>query len=73
MSKKKISEERQIVEKNGYTFETVWETYINVSDSPIDDSDNKKKYEEKLSNKVSTLNNKTSKISKIKNKGIKIK
>lgn len=65
--------EGKLLKKNGYTFETVWETYINVSDSPIDDFDNKKKYEEKLSNKISTLNNKTSKISKIKNKGIKIK
>ena len=70
MSKKKISEERTIVERNGYKFETIWEEYIDVNDSPINETE--QTINKKIKNKISTLNNKPSKISKINNKKIKI-
>ena len=71
MSKKKISEERTIVEKNGQMIEIVWERYIDNNDGPINETEKGIK-DEKVKNKVSILNNKSSQISKINHKGIKI-
>ena len=39
MSKKKISEERTIVEKNGQMIEIVWERYIDNNDGPINETE----------------------------------
>lgn len=71
MTKKKISEERTIVEKNGHMIEILWERYVDNNDGPIDETEKGIK-DEKIKNKVSILNNKSSKISKIRHKGIKI-
>jgi hypothetical protein len=67
MSKKKISEERTIAEKNGQMIEIVWERYVDNNDGPIDENEKGIK-DEKVKNKVSILNNKSSKISKIRHK-----
>lgn len=70
---KKIKEEREIVEKNGYKFEIIWtEYYDNEKEPKINGNDKKRVIDEKIKNKISTLNNKPSKISKINNKKIKI-
>lgn len=70
---KKIKEEREIVEKNGYKFEIIWtEYYDNEKEPKINGSDKKRVIDEKIKNKISTLNNNPSKISKINNKKVKI-
>jgi hypothetical protein len=69
---KKISEEREIVERNGQKIEIIWETYEIDDVKDVNIKDKKRMTDNKIENKISTLNNKTSKFSK-NNKGIKIK